>query len=61
MKQIAWLIAFMIPWAIVGAMAKKRQKKGLLDLAWVMGGIAGLLLVFALIGVVVKWSEAVGV
>lgn len=57
-KMIGTLI-WMLPWVLLAVHAKKKAKQGLLDLAWVMGGISGLMLIWMIIALVVRWSNLV--
>ncbi|MFH1983934.1 MAG: hypothetical protein ABIL58_19005 [Pseudomonadota bacterium] len=57
--KIVVTLIWIVPWVILAVYAKKRSKQGLLDLAWVMAGISGLMLVWMAIALVVQWSAMV--
>jgi hypothetical protein len=57
--KIVGTLLWMVPWVILAVYAKKKSKPGLLDLAWVMGGISCLMLVWMAIALLVRWSTMV--
>lgn len=57
--KIVGTVIWMVPWVFLAVHAKKRAKQGLLDLAWVMSGISGLMLVWMVIALVIRWSNMV--
>ena len=59
LMKIFGTVVWIIPWVFLAVYAKKNAKQGLLDLAWVMSGISGLMLVWMFIALVIRWSSMV--
>ena len=57
--KIVGTLIWMLPWVVLAVYAKKKARQGLQDLAWVMGGVSGLMLVWMVIALVVRWSATV--